>query len=138
LRSEARIAPSERLPLYATAAPAASEPAATLAGVQALARLSEVRLVPVLPHSTAPVAVVGAARIMLYKEVDPAAEQERLAKESARLEREIAKAKAQLGNPAFVERAPAAVVEEMRRRLVEFEQTLARLQEQLTKLGPRK
>ena len=138
LRSEARIAPSERLPLYATAAPAAAEPAATLAGVQALARLSEVRLVPVLPDSTAPVAVVGAARIMLYKEVDPAAEQERLAKESARLEREIAKAKAQLGNPAFVERAPAAVVEEMRRRLVEFEQTLARLQEQLTKLGPRK
>jgi valyl-tRNA synthetase len=137
LRSEAKIAPSERLPLYATSAPAVADPAATLAGVQALARLSEVKLMPALPDSTSPVAVVAGARIMLYKEVDPAAEQERLAKEAARLEREIAKARGQLGNPSFVERAPAAVVDETRRRLAEFEQNIARLQDQLKKFGAR-
>jgi valyl-tRNA synthetase len=138
LRSEAKIAPSERMPLYATSAPVVADPAATLAGLQALARLSEVKLMPALPDSTSPVAVVGGARIMLYKEVDPGAEQERLAKESARLEREIAKARGQLGNPSFVERAPAAVVDETRRRLAEFEQNVARLQDQLKKFGARK
>jgi valyl-tRNA synthetase len=134
LRSEAKIPPSEKVPLFATATPSVSDVEATLAAVQALARLSAVKKVAVLPDSTAPVAMVGEARIMLYKEVDPAAERERLAKECARLESEIAKAKVQLGNASFVERAPAAVVEQMRKRLADFEQTLVKLRDQLKKL----
>jgi valyl-tRNA synthetase len=71
---------------------------------------------------------------MAYKEVDPAAERERLGKEAKRLEAEIAKSKASLQNKSFVERAPAKVVEQMRERLAGFEASLAKLQDQLRKL----
>src|SRR5438105_1464438 len=67
LRSEAKIPPAEKLPLYATASPPVKDPAAMLAAVQSLARVSEVKQVQTLPDSTAPVAVIGDARIMLFK-----------------------------------------------------------------------
>jgi valyl-tRNA synthetase len=137
LRSEAKIPPGEKLPLYATSAPPVSNVDATLAAVQVLARLSEVKIGE-LPDSTAPVAVVGEARIMLYKEVDPALEAERISKEIARVSGEIAKAKAKLANASFVERAPAHVVEQERKRLAEFEDNLAKLQDQLQKLRGRR
>jgi valyl-tRNA synthetase len=71
---------------------------------------------------------------MLYKEVDPVAEKERLSKETARLEGEIVKARAKLGNASFVERAPAKVVEQERERLAGFEATLAKMKQQLERL----
>jgi valyl-tRNA synthetase len=138
LRSEAKIPPGEKLPLYATAPPPVADVDATLAAIQALARLSEIRLVAMLPDSTAPVAVLGEARIMLHKEVDPAVEAERISKEIARVNGEIAKATAQLANPSFVERAPAHVVEEVRKRLSNNQQELLKLQDQLQKLRGRK
>jgi valyl-tRNA synthetase len=138
LRSEAKIPPGERLPLYATGLPPVAEVEATLAAIQALARLSEIKRVSALPDSTAPVAVVGETRVMLYKEVDPGLEAERISKEIARVTGEVAKAKAQLANPAFVERAPAHVVEQIRKRLSDFEENLQKLQEQLQKLRGRK
>ncbi|HKX37583.1 MAG TPA: valine--tRNA ligase, partial [Burkholderiales bacterium] len=137
LRSESKIAPSEKLPLYATAAPAVADAEVTLGAVQALARLSEVKRVKALPDSTAPVAVVGEARIMLYKEVDPAAEAERISKEIARVSGDIARVNAQLSTPSFVERAPAKVVEQARKRLSELQENLGKLQEQLQKLRGR-
>src|SRR5437660_7610617 len=136
LRAEAKLAPGERLPLYASAAPPVSDAPAMLAGLRSLARLSEVKIVGTLPESPSPVAVVGEARLMLYKDVDPAAERERLQKETARLAAEIGKARAQLGNPSFVERAPAPVVAQMRERLAGFEATLAKVAAQLEKLPP--
>jgi valyl-tRNA synthetase len=137
LRSESKIAPSEKLPLYATGTPQVADVGAVLAAVQALARLAEVKTVQALPDSPAPVAVVGAAHIMLYKDVDPAAERERLSKEAGRLEGEIAKANAKLGNASFVERAPEKVVAQERERLENFQATLARVREQLAKLASR-
>jgi valyl-tRNA synthetase len=131
LRSEAKIPPGERVPLYATVMPsAASAPA-----IAALARLSVLEKRDPLPDSNAPVAVIGNARMMLFKAVDPAAERTRLAKEVARLGTEIAKAKAKLGNASFVERAPAKVVEQERERLAGFEASLSKLKEQLQKLA---
>src|SRR5262245_2554433 len=138
LRSEAKIPPGERLPMYTTSLPPAEDADVVLVSTQALARLSEIRRVSMLPDSTAPVAVLGEARIMLYKEVDPALEAERISKEIARVNGEIAKAKAQLANPSFVERAPASVVEEVRKRLASNQQELLKLQEQLQKLRGRK
>jgi valyl-tRNA synthetase len=138
LRSEAKIPPGEKLPLYATGVPPVAEVDATLAAIQALARLSEIKQSRQLPDSTAPVAVVGDARIMLYKEVDPALEAERMSKEIARLTGEIAKAKGKLANASFVERAPAQVVEQERKRLSGFEENLLNLQDQLQKLRGRK
>jgi len=138
LRSEAKIPPGEKLPLYTTSAPPAKDASLVLVSTQALARLSEIRQVAVLPDSTAPVAVVGDARIMLYKEVDPAAEAERISKEITRVGAQIAQFKAKLANASFVERAPASVVEQERKRLSDSEETLSKLQEQLQKLRGRK
>jgi valyl-tRNA synthetase len=134
LRAESKLPPGERLPLFATAQPAVSNPSLTLAALKALARLEDVKVAQTLPDSPAPVAVVGEARLMLYKAVDPALERERLQKESARLAAEIGKAKGKLSNASFVERAPAKVVEQERERLAGFEATLAKVNAQLAKL----
>jgi valyl-tRNA synthetase len=63
-----------------------------------------------------------------------AAESDRLKKEIARLEGEITKAQAKLGNESFVARAKPAVVEQERERLAGFTQALGRLQDQLARL----
>jgi valyl-tRNA synthetase len=138
LRSESKIPPGEKLPLYTTAVPAVDDIDAAFAALQSLARLEGIKRVKELPDSTAPVAVVGDARVMLFKEVDPALEAERISKEVTRVNGEIARAKAQLGNPSFVERAPRHVVEEARKRLSSNEQELLKLQDQLQKLRGRK
>jgi len=123
LRSEAKVPPKDRIPFYMVGQP--SE--ATLTSTSALLRVSELRIVPELPDSDSPVAVVGPHKIMPHIEVDPAAERERVAKEIQRLEGEIAKARAQLAKPSFVERAPAPVVQQMRDRLSAFQATLDKL-----------
>ena len=138
LRVEAKLAPGERLPLYATAEPPVADVAATLGAVRMLARLSEVKVMATLPESPSPVAVVGQARLMLHKEVDPAVEAERISKEMNRVSGEIAKFKAKLANASFVERAPAPVVEQERNRLAAAEETVAKLQDQLRKLRGQK
>jgi valyl-tRNA synthetase len=135
LRAEAKLPPGERVMLYRSADPAVSDTGLMSKAVLALARLSGFEKRDPLPDSPSPVAVVGEARIMLYKEVDPALERERLRKESARLEGEIAGTRAKLGNASFVERAPAKVVEEFRARLAAAESTLAKVRQQLGKLG---
>ncbi|TMI16537.1 MAG: hypothetical protein E6H38_06180, partial [Betaproteobacteria bacterium] len=81
--------------------------------------------------------VVGNSRLMLQIEVDPDAERERLKKEAARLEGEITRARVNLGNASFVERAPAKVVAQERERLAGFEATLAKVNAQLDRLAAR-
>ena len=140
LRSEMGLAPGERVPLLAHGsgddAGFVAEAAPLL---RALARLAEVRLIE--PESAfaqatqaAPVAVLGDLRVALHVEVDMAAERARLEREIARLDAEVAKAQAKLGNASFVERAPAAVVEQERQRLAGFTQTLRRLRDQAARL----
>jgi valyl-tRNA synthetase len=114
LRSEAKIAPKARVAFYVTG----ELSAAARSAMAALEQFAE------LPPSDSPVAVVGPHRIMPHIEIDPEAERARTAKEIARLEGEIAKAKAKLGNAAFVERAPAHVVQQERERLAAFQATL--------------
>ena len=127
-----KLTNQQRVPVYVTGAPGAT----TLSGLEALVKPAAIHVVDALPDSDSPVAVVGAHRVMLHVEVDPAAERQRLGKESARLEGEIVKAKAQLGNESFVARAPAQVVEQHRVRLAGLESTLAKVRQQLDKLGP--
>jgi valyl-tRNA synthetase len=81
------------------------------------------------------VAVVGDVRICLHMEIDKAAEKVRIGKELARIEGEIAKVNAKLGNEAFVAKAPPAVIDQERKRLADFTATLDRLRDQLVRLG---
>jgi valyl-tRNA synthetase len=138
LRSEMNLSPAQRVPLLAHGDSFVAEAAPLL---QALGKLSEVRLIEdeaafSAATAAAPVSVVGAARVALHVEIDVAAERERLGKEVTRLEGEIAKAQAKLGNESFVARAPAAVVAQERERMDGFTQTLSRLREQLSRLKP--
>jgi valyl-tRNA synthetase len=131
LRSEMKIPPKERVTLYITG----TSSRATAAALASLARVSELKQVKELPESDSPVAIAGPHRLMPHIEVDPAAERERLKKETARIRAEIGRARAKLDNRSFVERAPAPVVEQERRRLEGYEATLAKLNAQLEKLA---
>jgi len=131
LRSEAKVAPKDRIAFYVTGQLAPT----TQVALVTLARISELKIVNDLPKSDSPVAIAGPHRLMPHIEVDPIAERARLEKEAARLEGEIARAKTKLSNASFVDRAPAKVVEQERARLAGFEATLAKLRPQLEKLS---
>ncbi len=138
LRGELNVSPATRLPLYGLGDAAFLREVAPV--LQALARLSEVKVFDeeaawAAAAKAAPVAVVGEARLCLFMEIDVAAEKARLAKESARIEGELAKARGKLANQAFVAKAPAAVIEQERRRIADFGTTLDRLREQLARLA---
>ena len=127
------LSPALKVPLIATGN--AEELALYAPYLKALAKLSEMQISDTLPDDVnAPTAEVGETRLMFKIEIDIAAETERLSKEIVRLEGEIVKAKAKLGNESFVARAPAQVVEQEKKRLSEFEATLEKLKPQLEKL----
>jgi len=138
LRGEMNVSPAQRLPLFAVGDAEFMRGVAPV--LQALAKLSEVKVFDdeaawAAAAQAAPVAVVGEARLALFVEIDVAAEKARLAKEIARIEGEITKANGKLGNEAFVAKAPAAVIEQEKKRVAEFEATQGRLRDQLTRLG---
>jgi valyl-tRNA synthetase len=132
LRGEMGVSPAQKVPLVAAGPQASLESFAPY--LKALAKLSEMKVADELPDADAPVAVVGDYRLMLQIEVDVVAERERLSKEIARLQGEIAKANAKLSNASFVERAPAQVVVQEKERVESFGATLSKLQTQLDKL----
>ena len=132
LKSESKLPPNLRTPLYITGQPSVSTMSANTALVAA-----EILVVADLPKLDAPMTAVGEHRLMFKIELDVGAERERLKKETARLAGEIEKAKAKLANASFVDRAPAKVVEQERARLSGFEATVSKLQQQLDKLSGR-
>ncbi|MDZ7891541.1 MAG: valine--tRNA ligase [Rhodoferax sp.] len=142
LRGEMNVSPAARLPLYVVAQTAAEAAflQASAAVLQALAKLSEVKVFAdeaswQAAAQSAPVAVVGEARVCLFVEVDVAAEKIRLGKEVTRLEEQITKASVKLSNEAFVAKAPAPVLEQERKRVADFAATLEKVKEQLARLG---
>jgi valyl-tRNA synthetase len=138
LRGEMNVSPATRLPLYVLGDTTFMQSAGPV--LQALAKLSEVKVFDdeaawAGAAQSAPVAVLGEARLCLFMEIDVAAEKLRLGKEANRLEGEITKAGAKLSNEAFVAKAPPAVIEQEKKRVADFTATLAKVREQLERLG---
>lgn len=102
--------------------------------IEKLARVARIEMVDALAEgsgqrSTAQFDV----QVVYEKTIDVAAERERLTKDLARFEREQTNAERQLGNEAFLSKAPAKVVEGLRSRAAELvvllEKTRAALEE---------
>ena len=102
--------------------------------VSTLSRLLNAEQVELDPKYQAqagnPVAVTPLGEIFLtVAAADRAGEQQRLDKEIARIETEARAAEQKLKNKSFVDRAPAAVVDEHRRRLKDFSAQLEKLKQ---------
>jgi len=102
-------------------------------------RLARVRLSLVLgdapPSSRFRSAVGFDAAIDFEQTVDVAAERERLTKELARQEKILASAEKQLNNPAFLGKAPAHIVEGLRKQEAEARGLLEKTRRALEELG---
>ncbi|MHB1052576.1 MAG: valine--tRNA ligase [Thiobacillus sp.] len=133
LRSEMSLSPALRVPLVIEGDAAVINALAPY--ITALGRLSEVSAVTALADADAPVALVGDMRLMMVVEINKDEERARLAKEITRIKGEMVKAQTKLGNASFVDRAPAAVVQQEQARLADFAAMLQKLEAQHARLG---
>ena len=103
--------------------------------IQRLARVSAIETLDSLPDGL-PVRATPRfdVQVLYEKKVDTIAERERLTKELARYEKEQANANRQLSNESFLSKAPAAVVEGLRRRAAELEMLLDKTRKALEDL----
>ncbi|MGI9101071.1 MAG: valine--tRNA ligase [Terriglobales bacterium] len=74
-------------------------------------------------------------RVVYEKKVDAAAERERLNKELAKITKQIESAERQLGNEQFLSKAPAKVVEGLRKQLGESKMLREKTEAALSELG---
>ncbi|TCT20700.1 valine--tRNA ligase [Thiobaca trueperi] len=83
------------------------------------------------------IALVGAMKILIPMAglIDKDAELKRLDKEIARLTDDIARTESKLANPAFVDKAPVAVVDKERAKLAEHAAAIANLQTQRDRIA---
>jgi valyl-tRNA synthetase len=135
IRGELDIAPS--VPLAARLQSASAEDLARIrrheAVIRRLAGLSGAT--PLAPGEAPPqaaAAMLGELRILVPMAglIDVESELARLGKRRSRLEQELARANAKLGNESFVRNAPSEVVAQERERLDAFKRELAQLAEQ--------
>jgi valyl-tRNA synthetase len=103
------------------------------AEIPTLARLlnaEELKLEPTFQTQPGvPLAVTPLGELyLLISGGDKTAERERLDKEIARLTNELRVVEAKLSNSSFVDKAPAAVVQEHRQRKIDFSTQLAQMQ----------
>jgi valyl-tRNA synthetase len=110
--------------------------AANLEIIQRLARVTDVESVAALPEGAAVRSTPQFDVQVIYeKKVDTIAERERLNKEMVRYEKEQVNAARQLGNEAFLAKAPASVVEGIRRRAAELVVLIEKTRKALEDLG---
>ena len=89
------------------------------------------------PPKGTPTAITPLGELFLPLDglIDTGAERERLEKEIAKVGAELAKVRAKLGSETFVNGAPAAVVEDHRKRQSDWSTRLGQLQKMLESLG---
>jgi valyl-tRNA synthetase len=105
--------------------------------IERLARVSEVRFVEQISSGLAKhhTAVFDVA-VVYERTVDVAAERERLTREIAKYEKGLAAAERQLGNEAFLKKAPVQVVEGLKKQEAETRLLLEKARKALDGLGP--
>lgn len=106
--------------------------------LQSLARLTGIRLLAA--GETAPGAVsklLDGAELLLPLAglIDKQTEQQRLAKEMARIDSEIVRLAAKLNNDGFIARAPQAVVEKEKQKLASYQQDKSKIQQQQAEIN---
>lgn len=137
IRSEMNIKQGERVPLLISAADEKLRAvfSASTDQIARIARASDIRIGEKLdvPRASARAVLGGGAEVALPLEglIDFAQERERLTKEQAKLKAEAERLEKQLGNPQFVERAPAEKVEELRQRVADIDQRMNALEQNL-------
>ncbi|MGB5132188.1 MAG: valine--tRNA ligase [Steroidobacteraceae bacterium] len=140
IRGELDIAPAVRLSVLLKDA-SAQDLARSERGRTAIGRLAGVDgLRPLATDEPVPqsaTAVLGDMQILVPMAglVDVDAELERLGKRRSKLEQELARADAKLGNENFVRNAPAGVVAQEHARVEEFKRELAQLADQLERVA---
>ncbi|HLN79595.1 MAG TPA: valine--tRNA ligase [Thermoanaerobaculia bacterium] len=129
-RGERRVSPTESVHLWLDMDAEAPDADQDLHGLERqlrhLARLSELTFGPA-PAGAARDVVSGVAVGLALPAGAPEADRSRDEKTLAQLEKEIGELSGKLQNPAFLDKAPAEVVEKTRRRLVELEERRAAL-----------
>jgi valyl-tRNA synthetase len=140
IRSEMNIAPGKTIPLLLADGDAEDQRRLQKfsSQIEFLARCEAPRwLANGEAEPAAAAAVVGSLRVLipLAGLIDLDAERARLKKEIARIEGEIKKCEGKLGNANFVDHAPAAVVEQERARLADWNNQLDALRGQAERLS---
>jgi valyl-tRNA synthetase len=105
--------------------------------IERLARVSEVRFVQQIApglskHSTPNFDVA----VIYERTIDVPAERERLTKELMKVEKVIANAERQLGNPGFKDKAPLQIVEGLKKQLEEARRLRDKIRNDLDSLPP--
>jgi len=140
IRGEFDIAPSVKLSVLLQ--DASAEDLARYTGnetaIWRLAGIADAR--PLDPQEAVPqsaTALLGDMKILVPMAglIDVDAELERLGKRRNKVEQDLARAAAKLGNDKFVRNAPAGIVEQERARVEEFKRELAQLADQLKRVA---
>ena len=138
-RAENNIAPSKKLPAQLIPREEAqSFLQSQQHQLQNLCRLDPIEFSPIQKDKG--LRVGGVSRLAEFSleldgAVDLEAERERIGRQLRKLEQELERIEAKLGNSAFVQKAPAPVVEATRLRQHETEDQLRKLQETLNELS---
>ena len=140
IRGELDIAPSIRLSVLLKDATALDLErfGRNAASIQRLAGIGETRALSAgesAPQAAA--ALLGSMSVLVPMAglIDVDAELERLGKRRSKIEQELTRASAKLGNENFVRNAPAEVVAQERARVEEFKRELAQLADQLKRVA---
>jgi valyl-tRNA synthetase len=141
-RSEHGLAPGQRITVAAVAAPARRAVLeAALDGIRALSGVERWGFAddPAALGSDGPLGRVTVDGADLYVPlsglIDLDEERARLERELAKARSELARARGKLANAGFVDRAPAHVVQAERDKVVEWDATIERLDDQLATLS---
>ena len=138
LRSEMSITPATLTPLVLVGASAETQKRAGrwTDVIKRMARLSEISFASGMPHGAVQLLVRGeVAALPLRGVIDVAAEKSRLEKEIAKADADIKRVDAKLANADFMARAPEEVVEEQRVRREEAEARRVKILEALERLA---